>query len=51
MRASAPPATSWRSHTETGKGVPIDRDRAKAFYKKACDGGDKRGCDKVRYQD
>ena len=31
-------------HTEAGRGVAIDRDRAKSYYKKACDGGDKRGC-------
>ena len=36
--------------TQTGQGgVAKDRSRALDLFKQACDNGDKRGCDKVRY--
>lgn len=31
-----------------GLGVPSDTERAKALFKKACDAGDKGGCDALR---
>jgi TPR repeat protein len=36
--------------TQSGLGVTRDRERARNLYQSACDLGDKRGCDKVKYR-
>lgn len=41
---SAPSCTRLGTLYETGSGVPMDRGQADTLYRRACQGGDQRGC-------